>query len=378
MAGFAPPPLEMEAAVAVQKSPSITEAAPRGSAGGGAVALWRRLLFSEYFVLYLSVAYFLLLWPFIPEIASWRNLGNILSNMWPLLVIAIGQMLVLIIGGIDLSQTSIMAFASVVGAVIMTSSVDPVLFEKSPLWGWALSPAGGPLGASALAAPLGILAMLACGALIGALNGVSVAKFSMPPFMVTLVSMIFFSALAIWLPMSENIMHLPAAFVAVGGGGLGAIPYAMLIALGVAALAHLMLSRTVLGRWLYATGTNAKTALVSGVPTARVIVLAYVFSGLCAAVGSVLYSARLEQGRPTLGSNLLMDVVGATVIGGTSLFGGKGKVAWTVFGVLFFVLLSNSLNLLSLSFFTVTIVKGAIILLAALLDVTRTRLMARQ
>ncbi len=86
----------------------------------------------------------------------------------------------------------------------------------------------------------------------------------------------------------------------------------------------------------------------------------------------------LLAGRPTLGTNLLMDVVGATVIGGTSLMGGKGKAIWTVFGVLFFVLLGNTLNLLSLSFFTVTIVKGAVILFAALLDVTRVRLLARQ
>lgn len=364
--------------MAVHEKPLASEAAARLSIWGGARALWRRLLFSEYFVLYLSIAYFLILWPVIPEIASWRNLGNIFSNMWPLLAIAIGQMVVLIIGGIDLSQTSIMAFASVVGAVVMTSAVDPVLFEKSPLWGWALTASGGPLGGSALAMPVGVLAMLLCGALIGLLNGISVAKFAMPPFMVTLVSMIFFSALAIWLPMSENIMRLPPSFVAIGGGGLGPIPYAMLIAVALAVVAHLLLSRTMLGRWLYATGTNARTARISGVPTARVIIFAYIFSGVCAAVGAVLYSARLEQGRPTLGNNLLMDIVGATVIGGTSLFGGKGKVAWTVFGVLFFVLLSNSLNLLSLSFFTVTIVKGAIILLAALLDVTRTRLRSRQ
>lgn len=364
--------------MAVHKKPFASEAAPREHFWDTARGLGRRLLFSEYFVLYLSIAYVLVLWPIVPEIVSWRNLGNVFSNMWPLLAIAIGQMVVLIIGGIDLSQTSIMAFTSVIGAALMTSAVDPILFEKSPLWGWALTEAGGLLGGNLLAMPLGVLAMLVCGGLIGLLNGISVAKFNMPPFMVTLVSMIFFSAFAIWLPMSENIMHLPPNFITIGNDGFWFFPFAMLIALGLAATTHLLLSRTMLGRWLYATGTNAKTSIVSGVPTDRVIVFAYVFSGICAAIGAILYSARLEQGRPTLGNNLLMDVVGATVIGGTSLFGGKGKVAWTIFGVLFFVLLSNSLNLLSLSFFTVTIVKGAIILLAALLDVMRTRLISRQ
>ncbi len=95
------------------------------------------------------------------------------------------------------------------------------------------------------------------------------------------------------------------------------------------------------GRQVYAIGTNRRAAKVSGVPTVRVIILVYMFSGFCAAVAGILYSARLEGGRPTLGDNLLLDVVGATVIGGTSLFGGKGKIKWTFFGVMFFVLLEN-------------------------------------
>ncbi len=132
-----------------------------------------------------------------------------------------------------------------------------------------------------------------------------------------------------------------------------------------------------MGRWFYATGSNQRTSKVSGVPVARVIIMAYVLSGMFAAMGAVFYSARLGAGRPTLGATLLLDVVGATVIGGTSLFGGKGKIMWTVFGVLFFVLLDNSLNLLNLSFYWVQIVKGSVILLAATLDVLRTRLLAR-
>ena len=151
--------------------------------------------------------------------------------------------------------------------------------------------------------------------------------------------------------------------------------FALVGALAIAA--QWLLSRTVLGRWFYAVGANVRTATVSGVPVVRVIVIAYILSGVFATIGSVFYSARLAAGRPTLGATLLLDVVGATVIGGTSLFGGKGKIMWTVFGVLFFVLLDNSLNLLNLSYFWVQIVKGSVILLAAALDVARTRLLAR-
>jgi len=196
--------------------------------------------------------------------------------------------------------------------------------------------------------------------------------------MVTLVSMMFFSGLAIYLTRSENIIHLPKAYIAIGKGRLGFVPYSFFIAFVLGTAAHVILSRTLLGRWFYAVGKNVRASVISGVPAGRVVIYAYVFSGFCAAVGSILYSARLEAGRPTLGQNLLLDIIGAVVIGGISLFGGKGKVLWALFGVLFFTLLSNSLNILNLSFYTVDIVKGCVILLAALIDVTRTRLTAEQ
>lgn len=331
----------------------------------------QRLLLSDHFILFLSLFYFFVLWLFIPRITGTRNLANLSSNMWPLLTLVIGQMFVLIVGGIDLSQTSIMAVTSVLGAMVMSSRLDPRLFEKNALWGTVLSENGGLLGGSAWALPLGISAMLLTGALIGLLNGLSVAKLKMPPFMVTLVSMFFFSGLAIYLTRSENIMYLPEGFIAIGRGSAGSF----FVALVLAVLAWLVLSRMVLGKWLYAVGMNIRTALISGVPTNKVIILAYVFSGFCAATGSILYSARLEMGRPTLGDNLLLDIIGAAVIGGISLYGGKGKVIWAVYGVLFFTILANSLNRMNLDFYTVNIVKGCVILLAALLDVTRVRLL---
>lgn len=337
----------------------------------------RHFLLSENFVLYLSVLYFVVLSMFIPLMASGRNLTNVSSNMWPLFALVVGQMFVLIVGGIDLSQTSIMAFVSVVGAILMTSELDPALFEKNILWGMLLSEKGGLLGGSVLATPVGIIVMLVVGSVVGLVNGVSVAKLKMPPFMVTLVSMMFFSGLAIYATRSENIMHLPASFVAIGRGELGLVPYSFFIALALGAAAHFVLKHTVLGQWFYSVGKNARTSVVSGVPTEKVVILAYAFSGFCAAVASILYSARLEAGRPTLGQNLLLDVIGAAVIGGISLYGGRGKVRWALFGVLFFALLSNSLNMMNLSFFTVQIVKGLIILLAAVMDVTRNRLVVR-
>ena len=338
----------------------------------------RRGLLSENFVLYLSILFFAGLYLFMPYIASSRNLANISSNMWPLLALVLGQMFVLILGGIDLSQTSIMALTSVVGGMLMTTQLNPALFEKSPLWGILLSPEGSPISGTALAVPVGILAMLTVGMLVGLLNGLAVAKFRMPAFMVTLVSMMFFSGLAIYLTKSENIMYLPGGFTMFGSGEIGPIPYSFFVVLALGIVAHVVLKHTVLGRWFFAVGKSIRTSVVSGVPTERVIIMGYVFSGFCAAVASVLYSGRLGGGRPTLGQSLLLDVIGAAVIGGISLFGGKGKVLWALFGVLFFVLLSNALSMLALPFYAEPVVKGAVILVAALLDVARTRLMARE
>lgn len=333
-----------------------------------------QVVLSDHFVLVLTVLYFLLIWAIYPHTAGRRNMANLFSNIWPLLALVLGQMFVLIVGGIDLSQTSIMAVTSVLGAMIMATRFDPAKFGHNPLWGVVFSQQGGLLGASTWAVPVGVFVMLLGGASIGLLNGLAVAKLRMPPFMVTLVAMSFFSGLAIHLTKSENIMHLPRGFIALGKGSVGPAPAPLLIVASLTIMAFVILNLSVLGRWFYAVGQNVRTATVSGVPTQRVVVLAYVVSGFCAAVGSILYSARLEAGRPTLGSNLLLDVIGAAVIGGISLFGGKGKVLWAVYGVLFFVVLDNSLNKMPLEFYAIDIIKGAVILLAAVFDALRTEL----
>ena len=350
---------------------------------------------SDYFVLYMSLAYVAVLAPFLPVLLNPANLSNVLSNMWPLLVVAVGQTFVLAIAGIDLSQGAVVGLTSVVGAMLIATMADPVVLANAPVWGLVLTESGGPFGQMEWGFLLGITAMVAVAAAIGALNGASVAVFGMPPFMVTLVGLISVGALAIYLTQSENIRHLPDAYVMLGKGDIASVhlgpkdtsqiprrqihslvTWPMLIAVATAVLAHLLLAKTVFGKWVLAIGVNRKAAELSGVPVRRVIILVFVISAVCAALASVLYSARLEAGRPTLGEgNFLLDVIGAVVIGGTSLFGGKAKIVWTVFGVLFFVLLSNTLNLMNLSSFQIDMVKGGVILAAALLDVLRTRLM---
>lgn len=353
------------------------------------------LFLSDYFILYLSIAYFLVLVPFLPTLATPANLANLLSNMWPLLVVAIGQTFVLTIAGIDLSQGAVAGLMSVVVAMLLAMAAPIAVLGNTPIWGVFLTEEGGLLGHVPYGTAIAIAVIVGLAALIGAFNGMAVAVLRMPPFMVTLVGLIVISAFAIWLTQSNNIRGLPQSFTDLGRGTLVSlyfgeqaepqiprrqihafVTWSMIIAVGVAVAAHVLLNRTVFGRWVFAIGINRKAAEISGVPVVRVIVAVFVISAVCAAIASVLYTARLETGRPTLGSgNFLLDVIGATVIGGTSLFGGKAKIIWTVFGVLFFVLLSNTLNLMNLSAFHIDMVKGGVILLAALLDVTRTRIM---
>lgn len=305
--------------------------------------LWQRALGSEYLVLALCVAYFAALAPFVEGLTSPRNLQNLIAAAMPLLLLAIGQTFVLIAGGIDLSATANLALSSVASALIMR--------------------AGGGV-------PAAVAAMLLIGIAIGFFNGTLTARAGMPPFILTLTVMMFGSGLAIWLTQSKSVSGLPREFVAIGKNFWIALP----LTVAIAALAHLFLSRSLFGRWLYAVGHNYRAAHISGVPVAAVTTGAYVVAGACAAVASILMTARLETGSPVLGQRILLDVIGATVIGGTSLFGGKGKVLWTVWGVLFLTLVDNSLNLLGLSHFAIMIVKGAVILFSALLDSLRRKL----
>src|SRR5688572_17659729 len=314
---------------------------------------------SEFFVLFLSAAEFLIFAVTAPGFASRGNLWNIFISALPLLLLATGQTIVLITAGIDLSITATVGLSSIVGALVMSGD-----------HGW--------LASHPFAAPAAVAAMLATGAFVGFLNGVCIAWLRMPAFMVTLTAMMFFSGFAIWLAKktvnAESIYNLPPAFLMIGSKPwIGAA-----LALVATLIAHVLLSRTLLGRWFYAVGHNPRTSLVSGVPVSSVVVSAYVISGLFAALASILLTATLETASPNHGKAILLDVIGAAVIGGTSLFGGKGKILWTIYGVLFLSLLGNGLNQLNFSDFMITIIKGSVILLAALLDRWRTQFASAQ
>ena len=342
-----------------------------GASGAMIISTLKRAMFSDYYAFIFCIILFAIAMVTVPTITSAGNQKNILDNIWPLFIVAAGQTFVLITGGIDLSQSASVGFCSVAGAIIMSNQMNINVFEKSPLWGTLMTETGGIMANRAGATLVGILVMLAVGAIIGLINGVLIAKLKMAPFMVTLIMQMFIEALAIYITQSNNVMYLPESFSNIFTKGIGPVTYAVIMGVVVAAAAHILLTKTRYGQQLYATGNNARTSAVSGVKTDRVIIAAYIVSGLCAAIGAVLYSSRMAQGRATMGSDLTMNIVGAAVIGGTSMYGGRGKVIGTFFGVVFFVLLDKVLNLFNMTYYFIFMIKGLVVLLAAFLDVLR-------
>ena len=290
------------------------------------------------------------------NLLSLATLHDVLIAMLPLAILVAGQMLVLLIGQIDLSMTAVMALGSIFGASVMTRG-----------------PPG--LGSSGLTMA-GIAIFLLIGAAIGIFNGICNAIFRVPSFIVTLAVMMAGSGAAVWYAASVSdtisIGGLPSAFRALGYGTLAGTPIALLLSVAVLATLHGVLTRTVFGRWIYALGHNREAARISGVPVRHVTIAAFTASSLCASLAAIIYTSRLETGLPTLGQNMLLDIVGAAVIGGVSLFGGRGNILMVLGGVAFLSVLDKSLQLLGLSLFVVLAVKGVAILVAAILDAART------
>ncbi len=320
----------------------------------------RRQVLSPLFVLYLTALYFLCVIPIRPEIASVANLTDVALSATPLLALAIGQTLVVITGGIDLSLTSLVAFASVVGALAMTVDLTPD-HETAAIAG-------------------GVARMALVGVGVGLVHGISVACLKMPAFLVTLVSLMFWEGVAELYTRSQPIGGLPDSFIGIAEQRWLGIPLPIILVALVATMAHVGLAHSVWGRRLYAVGQNTATAAVSGVPVLRTLISAYVISGLTAAGATMLYMMRLETGKPDLvDTSVLLDCIAAVVIGGTSLMGGRGTILGTVLGALFLTLVGNSLNLFgSLQIWHVLLVKGGIILLAAALESLRTQLATRE
>ena len=218
------------------------------------------------------------------------------------------------------------------------------------------------------------LAAIAACALVGGFSALMITVFRIPPFIATLAMMQVASGLAFIVTKGQSLYDIPPAFTWLGRGtGLGSLPNSVLLMFTLYALAHLFMTRTSTGRYIYAVGGNTQAAHFSGVSVNRITALVYVISGLVAGLGGVINTSQLKAGAPTYGLGYELYVIAAAVVGGTSLAGGEGRVFGTLIGAFIIAVIGNGMNLMNIEAYTQKVVLGLVILGAVLLDMLRRR-----
>jgi ribose/xylose/arabinose/galactoside ABC-type transport system permease subunit len=276
------------------------------------------------------------------------NLVNVARQVALFGIVSIGMTFVILTAGIDLSVGSIVAVAAVVSALLLDAGVS---------------------------VPLVMLAGLAIGAALGAVNGAGITLGRLPPFIMTLGMMVMGRGLAMTISNGHPIHFKDASadFAWLGQGYFLNLPVPVWIFAVVAISAYVVLRYTPFGRNIYAVGSNPEAARLAGIDVRLVVFSVYVISGLLSALTALIFVSRLTVGEPVAGVGLELEAIAVTVIGGTSLFGGEGGVVGTVMGAAIFAVLANILNLAGVSPFTQQIVKGAIIVFAVLFETQRRR-----
>jgi ribose transport system permease protein len=258
-------------------------------------------------------------------------------------IAAIGQLMVILTGGLDLSVGSVMAMAGIVVAFLLNH----------------------------LCIPLAIIISMFIGVLVGFVNGLFVNKTEISPVIVTLAMLSIVRGLAFALSGGMPIGGMPSSFINLGVGKLLGIPIPILFFIIIGLLTHTILSKTAFGYHLYATGGNPTAARYSGVNTHNVKYLAYVFSGVMGVIGGILLTARIGVAQSSVAQGYELDIIAAVVIGGASLNGGVGTVAGTIFGAIIMGIIRNGLVLMNISPYWHQAVSGMMILIAVLLNQAR-------
>lgn len=285
-----------------------------------------------------------------------NNLLNVLRQSVFLTIVSLGQMMVLLTGGFDLSVGTIIALTSVVGAMIMAASgksmPDMIVADIA----------------------LGSVFGIAAGVAIGVINGIGVAIGGVSPFIMTLgLSSIGFGV-ALYLTGGTPVYGMPSAFGDFFGfGEFLSIPIPIWMALAVIAVSYVLVNRTRFGRSLYAVGGNIRAAELSGLNTKGVLFIVYVLSALFASFAGMLLTARMDTGEANIGRAFPLESIAACVIAGVSLRGGIGRMENVVVGALFISLVQNGMNLARLGSYLQTIVIGCILILAVVVDQIRRR-----
>lgn len=287
-----------------------------------------------------------------PNFLKPGNLGNIAAQTAVIAIVAIGQHLVILTRGIDLSVGANLALATVIGGLVFRSFDSAILV---------------------------MLAMLLSGSAVGAVNGLVYVFGRLPhPFIITLASLSICRGLALELAIGHTTMRgMPELITTIGGASTFGVPNSLFVVLIVTGLAVLMAKAMVWGRWIYAVGGNPQAALGMGIPVRAVLVSTYVISGLCAGIGAILLAGRTAASSPLYGNLLELDTIAAVIIGGASFLGGRGHIGHALVGAVMIGVIRNALNLLNVDVFFQMIALGLIIVMAVEADVLRNHLEAR-
>lgn len=281
---------------------------------------------------------------FIPSFWTTTNLLTVAKQMSVNGIAATGLVFVLISGANDLSVGSNMMISGIAAAYCMTTA----------------APALGAVG--------GLVIGILVGIIIGLINGVVVAKIGVNPFIATICLQMLLDGLGVVWTNAQTIGGLPASFNNIGSSEYFGIPLPLIIMMIFYVVGQFVLKKTAFGRKLYATGANREATKLVGISATGMQIIAYIICGFCAAVAGLIAVARIQAASPASGTYTMLDALSAVIIGGASLFGGKGSVVGAAFGVVLLSVVQNGFNLLGVDYYTTMIAKGAIILLAIILD----------
>ncbi|SLN72191.1 ABC transporter permease [Oceanibacterium hippocampi] len=279
-----------------------------------------------------------------PRYWTAQNLVNLGRQISPLLILAAGQSLTVISGGLDLSVAAVLALSGICGVVVMND-----------------------FGMTA-----GIITMLLTGIAFGTFNGAIIARFKVSPFIATLGTLSIARGLALMIAGGLPIYKMPEAFIDIfGSGAVFGLPAGVIFALGTVIVFSVILRYTILGRYVYAIGSNTDAAFNSGVNVRAYTVLVYALSGLTAGVAAVVLTSYVAAAQPLAAQGLELQALAAVVVGGVALTGGQGSMLNVFYGVVILGMLSNSLTMIGVSSFMQTLAIGVVIVAAVILDQLR-------
>jgi ribose transport system permease protein/putative xylitol transport system permease protein len=311
-----------------------------GASGGNQRADRVRSFVSRYALLLIFIVAVIVIAVTVPNFATWANIANVLQRNSIIGIVACGMLLMIVLGGFDLSVGSVGAMASVVAAAMIVN----------------------------VSAPLGILVALALGLCAGLLNGFCISKVGINPFVATLGTQVLITGALFVATSAQPVYGVPEGFTMLGLGRIGPVPIPTIVFAVVALVTWVILRFTTFGHYIYAVGGNKAAARLAGINVDRVTLATYGIGGLFAAVAGIVLLGQTGIGQPASATDWPLAAIAAVVVGGVPLSGGVGTVGGAVLGTLLLGVVANALNLLGISPYWQPAVTGAVILVAVGFD----------